>query len=154
MSQPIGHNVSMINELAAETQPNINIKNGGHKRRGPIWKYFLEDETDRSFAFCTTCQKRLSRGKTGNPASKCYIGSMRHHLNTHKEMLKDFMDFKVSAQTGSIPKSIVELNEPVANQNREEIKDSLGPVVEYFENNSTTSLVEDTKTIKLHMVTG
>ena len=82
---------------------------------------------DQSFVFCTTCHKKLSRGKTGNPASTFYIGSMRQHLKTHKEVWKDYVEHKGSDQTDDIPKLNEEIDELAekSNQCREVKEDFL-----------------------------
>ena len=149
------HDLSLTEELGFETQQTKIIQNHGHKRRGPIWNYFLEDKVDQSFVFCTTCHKRLSRGKTGNPASTFYIGSMRHHLKTHQEIWKDYVELKGSDQTKDVPKNYEEINEPVvkSTQYRAVQEDSLGQIGDFFEKDSTIDLDEDNKNIKVLVLT-
>ena len=114
-SKPLpNHDISNINEHALKNNRTKIIKYSGLKRRGPIWNHFVEDKTDRSFVFCTACQKKLSRGKPGNPASKFYIAGMRRHLKTHKDIWKIYVKSKDSHQTEDRPKSFEEFNEPVS----------------------------------------
>ena len=147
--------IGMIKELASETQKTKTTNNRGHRRRSPIWKYFLEDQIDQSFVFCTTCHKRLSRGKTGNPASTFYIGSMRHHLKTHKEVWTDYVELIGSDQTEEISKNNEEINDPSLKYNEcKEVKeDSLVKIDDFFEKDSTRVLDKDNTNIKLLVVT-
>ena len=152
----LNHDINKTNKLHFKNNQTQIIKYSGLKRRGPIWKYFLEDKTDRSFVFCTTCQRRLSRGKPGNPASKFYIAGMRRHLKTHKDMWKMYVQFKDSHQTENTPKSIVKLNKPALGAicHTEEKEDSL---LDQNEDNSQKDskplLDENNKIIKLHTIT-
>ena len=146
---PLKHDISMTRESDSETQPRRKMKNRGNRTRTSIWNYFFEDKKDPTFVFCTTCQKRLSRGKTGNRPGKLSCGSMKPHLKSkHIEVWKEYIELKTISQTKDIPESIEEVIESgkTASKTREEI------FWEYLENGLGNVSIQDSTTLSLHEI--
>ena len=66
-----------------------SVRKPGGKKRGSVWNYFMEDPTDFSFASCVICNKRITRGKAGEPIGKQNNSSMNNHLRSHKNEIEE-----------------------------------------------------------------
>lgn len=58
------------------------IRKRTNKKSSPIWEFFQEDENDPSIVYCTTCCRKISRGKSGKALHKMTPHGMKTHLRT------------------------------------------------------------------------